>query len=89
MIQVETEKADNGTLTHSIVEAVTEAEDVTYEELSPPLYEVIDPDALNQLFDQKPSIGKVVFNYNTCEVSVFSDGYIMVKKHSEGSSIRA
>jgi len=89
MKQVETEKADNGTLTRSIVEAVTEAKDVTYEELSPPLYEVIDTDALNQLFDQKLSRGKVVFNYNACEISVFSDGYITVKNYSEGPPCRA
>lgn len=89
MKQVETETADNGTLAHSIVEAVTEAENVTYDELTPPLNEVIDPDALNELFAQRPSVGKVVFNYNSCEVSVFTDGYVMVEKHGEKSSSRS
>lgn len=89
MKQVETEKADNSTLAHSIVDAITEVEDVTHEELSPPLYEVIDPEALNELFARRLSSGKVVFNYNACEVSVFSDGYVMVKKYGEESSNRA
>lgn len=48
--------------------------------LTPPLHEVVDHEALDQLFAQGASTGMVVFNYNSCEVSVFSDGFVSVEK---------
>lgn len=64
---------------HTVIEAIADAEGVNPTELSPPLYEVIDPDALENLFTSGLTSGKVVFNYNRCEVSVFSDEYVVVK----------
>lgn len=83
MKQVQTTITDNQTVSQSVVEAVAEAENVKHQELTPPLYDVIDPDALEKLFTHKSATGKIVFNYNSCEVNVFSDGYISVEKRYE------
>lgn len=83
MEQGETRIADNWTVSQSVVKAIAEAKDVKPRKLTPPLCEVIDPDALEKLFAHKSATGKVVFNYNSCEVSVFSDGYISVEKRYE------
>lgn len=64
-----------------VVEKVAEGEDVDPLELTPPLYEVIDPDALENLFANGQALGKVIFNYNGYEVSVFPDGYVSVKPY--------
>lgn len=50
-------------------------------ELTPPLYEVIDPDALERLFqsrDGRPrfSSGEVEFTYAGCRVTVYSSGEV-------------
>lgn len=68
-------------LTQAIVEAVAEADDVDPLDL-PPLYETVDPDALETLFtatNTSPrSTGKVTFEYSGHTVVVSSDGSIMV-----------
>ncbi|WP_135806995.1 HalOD1 output domain-containing protein [Halorussus marinus] len=63
-----------------VVEAVAEAEGVAPTELSPPLYEVVDPDALDRLFAPRPapSGGRVVFSYNDYEVIVDAAGDVSV-----------
>lgn len=49
----------------------------------PPLYDAIDPDALDTLFHQERgssqrALGRVVFLFNDCEVVVHSDGAVDV-----------
>lgn len=65
-----------------IVAAVAERADVSPTDL-PPLYDVIDPDALEDLFshstDQPLSVpGRVSFGYAGSTVTVFSDGAVEV-----------
>ncbi|WP_255167998.1 HalOD1 output domain-containing protein [Natrononativus amylolyticus] len=80
MNKIQAEVAEESCVSQKIVEAIAEAEETEPIELTPPLYEVIDPEALENLFANNQTLGKVVFNYNSCEVTVFSDGYISVKK---------
>lgn len=77
-----TTKQDEPAVSHRVVEAVARERDVDPLDL-PPLYDVIDPDALDQLFDDTLSTGRtgpgrVVFTLDGCEVSVHSDGTIDV-----------
>lgn len=81
----QTQKAEigNATTTQSIVEAVAELDGADPLELTPPLCEVVDPEALDSLFAHDTATGKVVFSYNNCEVSVFSDGFVSVEKRGK------
>ncbi|MFC4451874.1 HalOD1 output domain-containing protein [Halorussus aquaticus] len=81
MVQTQIATAHVGNVCNEVVKKVAEVEDVDPLELTPPLSEVIDSDALESLFANNLAVGKVVFNYNSCEVSVFSDGYVSVKSH--------
>ena len=81
MVQEQTATATVDNVSNEVVKRVAEAEDVDPLELTPPLYEVIDPDALESLFANDRVLGKVIFNYVGYEVSVFSDGYVSVKSH--------
>lgn len=78
-IQASAPKQDE--VSQTVVEAVAEAEGVSSVDLTPPLGTVIDTEALDCLFAETPTVGKVMFNYNSCEVSVFPDGYVAVEKH--------
>lgn len=50
-----------------------------------PLNDVIDPDALDALFDarlngeRRPTTGRVQFLLDECEVTVFGDGQVVVR----------
>ena len=65
----------------TVIEAIADAEGADPTELNPPLYEAIDPDALENLFDDGRMIGKIIFNYHGYEVSVFPDGYVSINDH--------
>lgn len=49
----------------------------------PPLYDVIDPQALDRLFrgssTRANAGGRVIFTYEDCEVTVFPDGEVTVE----------
>ena len=79
--QKESDISRGKSICQDIVESLAEAEGTNPIDLNPPLYDVIDPDALGGLFTNDQTLGKVVFNYNCYEVSVFSDGYVSVKSH--------
>ncbi|WP_227380708.1 HalOD1 output domain-containing protein [Haladaptatus halobius] len=69
-------------LTEQIVTAITDAADTSHREL-PPLYEVIDPDALDRLFTPiyegaTRSNVRVRFAYAGYEVVVHSSGDVTV-----------
>lgn len=60
-----------------IVKEVAEVKEEDPLELMPPLYSVIDTDALEKLFKSTktgPRNGTVTFEYNGCVVEVSSDG---------------
>ena len=81
MVHSQTATAHADSVSNKIVKKVAEVEDVDPLELTPPLYEVINPDALESLFANNRVLGKVVFNYKGHEVSVFPDGYVSVKSN--------
>ena len=64
----------------SVVEAVAEAKGTRPEELTSPLYDTIDPDALNALFRNGGTSGEVEFTYLGYRVLVDSDGKITLGK---------
>ena len=65
----------------AVVEAVAAAADVDPADLHPPLYEAIDPIALDRLFadgSERSSnrSGRVTFTYRDYEVTVAADGTV-------------
>ncbi len=59
MVQAQTATAHVDTVSAEVVERVAEVEDVDPLELTPPLYEVVDPDALDQIFAGIPTAGRM------------------------------
>lgn len=84
MSQRQTATAEASNLSQLVVEAVADAEGVDPLELSSPLYEVIDPDALDQVFAVTSTDGRrdgqVTLSYNGYEVTVCGDGYVTVEE---------
>jgi hypothetical protein len=74
MKQAQTATVEDGCVSCTVVEAVADVKGVPSMSLTPPLYEVIDPDTLDQLFGDRSLggqlNGRVTFNYNGCEVIV-------------------
>ncbi|WP_227374267.1 HalOD1 output domain-containing protein [Haladaptatus halobius] len=75
---------DNGRpISEVIVEAVGEETGTPPERITPPLYHVIDPEALNSLFKNTVNVGRnggrVVFAYNGFEVTVTEDGSVALE----------
>ena len=81
MNRVQADVSRGSTICQTVVKSIAEAEGTDPIDLTPPLYEVIDPNALERLFENKQALGKVIFNYNSYEVSVFTDGYVSVKSY--------
>lgn len=78
MVQEPTATAHVDTVVYKIVKKIAEVEDIDPLELTPPLSEVIDPDALEQIFATTPTADQmqvqVTFSYNGYEVTVCGDG---------------
>ncbi len=57
---------------NAVVQALAAYEGVAGTELSPPLYDVIDPEALDALFQGERSVDAptVSFTYNDCRVRI-------------------
>lgn len=75
-----------GNLSETIVELIADLEGVDPVELTPPLYSVINPDALESLFDtsasdESPPSGHVCFHYCGYEIRVESDGELAILNH--------
>lgn len=74
---------DERSVSQSVVEAVADAEGVAPEDLEPPLYEVIDPEALERVFAPTASgarrDGRIEFVYNGYDVTVRGDGRVSVE----------
>lgn len=69
----------------AVVEAVAEAEGTDPLELTPPLYDAVDSDALDRLFADASTDGRmeVAFAYRGYDVSVRGDGSVSVEKRDE------
>lgn len=68
----------NDSLSLSVIEAIADATDTDPVELEP-LYNVVDPEALDQLFQgTTPATARVQFSYGEHTVEVRSDGTILV-----------
>lgn len=92
MISV-TPSTDDGTTTtdsdavcETIVTAVADAKGVSPLEVSPPLYEAIDPDAIQAVLAsmQSPpeeSVGTLQFPYSGYDVTVTEDGRVSIDPH--------
>lgn len=64
-------------LSQVVVEAVASAEGVDPLDLEVPLYEAVDPDALDALFQSGTTVeGRVEFEYYGYEVAVTGDGCV-------------
>jgi hypothetical protein len=69
----------------SVIAAVADEVGIDPSELPEPLYEAVDPDALDSLFagtDSGP--GSVTFLYCGCEVTVTSDDEVSVETTAAG-----
>lgn len=73
----------SGPLTLAIVDEVAARKNVDPVDLRPQLHDVIDPDALEALFDGHTD-GRVRFTYASYEVTVHGDGTIDVQTVQEG-----
>ncbi|MFC7187271.1 HalOD1 output domain-containing protein [Halorubrum yunnanense] len=84
MVQARSSTADVDDVLCEIVDKIAEVEDVDPLELTPPLYEVIDPEALGQMFATIPTADRmelrVSFPYEGYEVTVHGDGDVSVEE---------
>lgn len=72
-----------GELTTTIVEAVAEATGIDPLKLDTRLYDVVDPDGLEQVFRKRGdgtirTGGELTFTIAECEVTVYSEGRVVV-----------
>lgn len=66
-------------LSTDVITAIADEEGVDPMDLEPPLYEVVDLDALEMLFDRDADVeGRFVFSYNGYDVTVTSGGEVSV-----------
>lgn len=75
------------TLVQTVLEALENASEGSAEEMSVCLYDVIDPDALNDLFDPThngPSrdVGRVSFSVGEFALDVHASGHVFVRQTS-------
>lgn len=77
-----------GSISTGVIAAVAEEEGVDPTDLEPPLYEVIDPDALDAFFARDGStatstVAHVTFTYNGYEVHVTGEGDVRVSDSTD------
>jgi hypothetical protein len=87
MVQAQIAESENVSATQLVVEAVADADDVAPEELTPPLYDAIDPDALDRLFAAVPPADqtnrRIDFAYKDYRVSVSGTGSVSIQLREE------
>jgi len=66
-------------LSVSVVEALAAAKGVSPVDIEQPLYDVVDPDALDRLFTDGNATARVVFGFADHEVTVHASGEILVR----------
>lgn len=87
MSQMQTAVASEGSVSEAVIESVAKAEGVPPTELAAPLYESVDPEALEKVFEASPRAGRmegqITFPYCGYEVTVAGDGYVSVEPNGE------
>ena len=76
-METTTARRDEVCLTTRIIDAVATAADADPLELEPPLYRVVDPEAVTRAVETGTAT-KVTFEYNGYAVAVDSDGAVSV-----------
>lgn len=73
--------SDSGAVSMAVVEALAEARGVSPLELEPPLFDAVDPEALDQLFAASAGVseGRVVFTVDGHEVTVTAEDDVYVE----------
>lgn len=69
--------ANDVAVSTAVVEAVSAASNTTVLEL-PPLYDAVNPDALDSLFTDERRVGEVAFRYAGYRVVVYADRTVEV-----------
>lgn len=69
------------TVSRAVIGAVAEAEGVDEIDLHPPLFEAVDPDALDNLFHN--TTGRVQFDYLGYTVAVDQDGAVDLSRRED------
>lgn len=74
---------DSESVSEAVVTAVADVKGVSTVEVTPPLYHVIDPDALETLvasMTRRPddSVGCVEFSYSGYEITITGEGHVSV-----------
>lgn len=70
-------------VSEAVVQAVADAEGIESTEVTDPLYEAVDPGALDRLFSREGIAGQVMFSYNGYEVTVSGEGAVSVASVDE------
>lgn len=78
-------ESSDGSISQAVVEAVADAEGVDATELRVPLFDVIDPDALDAFFrsareSESASLSRIAFTYYGYEISVAESGTVTVEQ---------
>ncbi|MFP4625792.1 MAG: HalOD1 output domain-containing protein [Natronomonas sp.] len=68
----------NRPLSEEVVAAVANRENIDQMNLNPPLFDVIDPDALNSLF--QGDSGEVIFEFHDLRVAVDNAGNVTLRE---------
>jgi len=78
------ESRHSGSISEKVIERVAKAEGVSPVALDTSLYETIDPDALDRLFERTAGNnrmeGTVVFPFQGYDVSVTGEGHVIVEE---------
>lgn len=74
---------DRETVSERVVAAVADATDTSPIDLTPPLFSVVDPEALDALVESigtapTDSMGRIEFTYCGCDVTVTGDGRVTI-----------
>ena len=74
---------DSHSVSEAVVTAVADAKGISTVALTPPLYDVIDPDALETVVASMTSrpddhVGRVEFSYSGYEITITGDGHVSV-----------
>lgn len=70
----------------AVIEHVAEHEGIDPLELSPPLHDVIDPDALDRLCAGTETSGLVAFSYCGYTVTVTTDGVVSLEERTHDTA---
>lgn len=79
---------DRQTASEAVIDAVADAKGVSTLDVRPPLYAVVDPDALDELVDSMVRLpndagGHVAFSYSGYDVTVSGDGDVSVAENGD------